>query len=205
MRIKICGITNIEDALLCTALGADAIGFVFYRKSKRYVEIEKAAEISAALPPFVNKVGVFVDETPVKTNSISRSVGLTNIQLSEKESAQSQLYTLPIIPVFRVDKNFDYSRIYNSQSNNILLDVYDKHYYGGTGKSFEWFSIPSDLRKRIILAGGISIENIEKIFCEIRPAAVDLSSSLEECPGKKDHNKVKHFFEKINKLRGNKC
>ncbi len=206
MQIKICGITNINDALLCAEYGADALGFIFYEKSKRFVPIEKAQEIINQLPPFIAKVGVFVDESFEKINQITKETGLNFIQLHGNESPEfAQKFSLPVIKAFRVDKDFDWNKIEEYKNCKILLDAFSQNEMGGTGKSFDWKLIPGEMKNKIILSGGISIDNLEFIFNEIKPATVDLSSSLESAPGVKDHQKVKDFLNKFNRLRSKKC
>ena len=206
MQIKICGITNIEDALLCAECGADALGFIFYEKSKRFIKKEQAAEIIKQLPPFIAKVGVFVDESFDTINKTVKETGLNSVQLHGNELPEfAQRFFLPIIKAFRVDNNFDWSKIEDYQNCKILLDAFSQNEMGGTGKSFDWKLIPDGIKKKIILSGGISIDNLEFIFDEIKPAAVDLSSSLESAPGIKDHLKVKEFLNKLNRLRSKKC
>lgn len=202
MKIKICGITNIEDALAVESLGADAVGFIFYKKSKRYVEPDSARQIVSALSPFTVKVGVFVNNTPPLINNISEQVGINIVQLhGDEDSKILKEITLPIIKAFRVDDSFDYKKLDEYEKCSILLDTYSDSDYGGTGNNFNWDSIPLDIRNKIILAGGVSSENIEIIYNNIKPAAVDLSSSLEIMPGKKDKNKMEIFFKKVNLLR----
>lgn len=200
MKIKICGITNLEDALLCESLGADAIGFIFYSKSKRYVTSESAKNIVKQLSAFTIKVGVFVNETTETINQISKMVGLNLVQLHGDESPQLiKEINLPIIKSFRIDDRFDFEGLNNYQNCYYLLDTFSESYYGGTGKTFDWKLIPDNLKSKIILSGGISSSNIRTIVEEVNPYAVDVSSSLEDFPGKKDHKKVKEFF---NSLKG---
>lgn len=206
MRIKICGITNIEDALKAYGLGADALGFIFYKNSKRFIDAEKVKTIISELPPFIEKIGVFVNEVLAEINRIAEYCGLTNAQLHGDESPEiCDAVSVPVIKAFRVNENFDFEIMNNYKVNHFLLDAFDKNEYGGTGLKFNWNLIPSHLRKKIILAGGITIENLEEIICKISPAAIDLSSSVESEPGKKDHKKLKEFFEKFNELREKKC
>lgn len=202
MRVKICGITNFADALLCCELGADALGFIFYEKSKRFIGISKAAEIIERLPSFVVKVGVFVNQKPFIINTIAKEIGLNAVQLHGNEP---QYYVkkifLPVIKSFRVKNNFDFSLLNNYKKCSFLLDTFSDETFGGTGETFDWNLIPNELRNKIILAGGVSSNNIEQIFHEIKPHAVDLSSSLESSPGRKDAIKLKEFFNKVNTLR----
>lgn len=206
MKIKICGITNLQDALLAINLGADALGFIFYKKSKRYIQTQKAAEIISQLPPLLVKVGVFVNESSDQINSIAETMGLNTVQLHGDESPEFVgEINLPVIKSIRVRNSDDINIIKKYSNCTILLDKYDKEFYGGTGEKFNWDLIPENIRSKIILAGGVSNENIEKIFHEIKPYAVDLSSSVEEFPGKKSKRKMNDFFSTVNKLRGYKC
>lgn len=204
MKIKVCGITNLADALLCESLGADAIGFIFYAGSKRQIMPDEASEIVKHLNPFTVKVGVFVDENPVLINDIVRTVGLSMVQLHGGETPEDiSLINSPVIKAFRVDSKFDFSVLEFYSNSFILLDSFDKEELGGTGKSFDWSVIPDKLKSKIILAGGINSENIEEVFKQVNPKAIDISSSLEEYPGKKNKEKVIQFFNKINSLRRN--
>ena len=164
MKVKICGITNIEDALLSYNLGADAVGFIFYKKSKRYIEPIKAKKIINQLPAFINKVGVFVNESAEEINKVSKEIKLNLVQLHGDETPEIVDQTdLPVIKAFRVKEIFDYSKLKNYKNCYFLLDAYDDKEYGGTGQNFNWNKIPEELKNKKILAGGISVENIEKI------------------------------------------
>jgi phosphoribosylanthranilate isomerase len=202
MHVKICGITNLVDALLCQTYGADAIGFIFYPQSKRYIRPGDAAKVIDALSPLIMKVGVFVNETPDHINKIVLSTGLTAVQLhgDEKPEILKKLKR-PLIKSFRVQNIFDFRQLTRYKGCSLLLDSYSPDDFGGTGMTFNWDLIPEKLRSKIILAGGVSAENIERIYKNIKPAAVDLSSSLEQFPGKKDPDKLKEFFLKIHQLR----
>lgn len=202
MKVKICGITNLEDALVCAEYGADMLGFVFYKNSKRFVDYNIASKIISQLPANLEKVGVFVDEDYEFINSISSEIGLTKIQLHGNESSEyAHQIKLPVIKAFRINENFNWNLIGEFSDCEILLDTFSKNEAGGTGKTFDWKLIPENYKHSIILSGGISIDNLEIIMDEIKPAAIDLSSSLEIYPGKKDHVKIKSFLQKINLWR----
>lgn len=202
MQVKICGITNLEDALLCCELGADALGFIFYSMSKRFITYEKAKEIINQLPNFIVKVGVFVNHPFEEVNVNAKEIGLNIIQLHGEESPEYiNEISLPVIKSFRVNETFDFSRLDKYPKCSFLLDTFSEHEPGGTGKTFNWETIPKSIRNKIILAGGISVENIESVFREVQPQAVDLSSSVESSPGIKDHKKLKEFFSLVNKMR----
>ena len=205
MRVKICGITNIDDALFCSSQGANALGFIFYNKSKRYIPSNSAGEIIKELPAFVFKVGVFVNETPETVNKIASEIGLNAVQLHGDESPEYiSGIKYPVIKSFRVGDNFNWLQLSDYENCNILLDTFSITEMGGTGKSFDWKSIPENIKTKIILSGGINTGKLEYILKEIKPAAVDLSSSLESSPGKKDKTKVVEFFAKYNELRNTK-
>lgn len=206
MKVKICGITNIEDALLCCEYGADAVGFIFYEKSKRHVSFDQAELISKQLPPFIFKVGVFVNETLEKVNQAARQIGLSAVQLHGDELPEYiERINYPVIKSFRIDETFDWKTIDTFENCDILFDTFSSDQMGGTGKSFDWNLIPEKLRSRVILSGGITIDKLDFIFSEIKPAAIDLSSSLESLPGKKDIQKVIEFLKLFNELRSNQC
>jgi phosphoribosylanthranilate isomerase len=202
MRVKICGITNIDDALLCSDLGADALGFIFYDKSKRNISIHNAGEIIDQLPSFIIKVGVFVDQSPEEIKSIANIIGLNAVQLHTDYDANNyEDFPVQVIRALRVSPGFDFSLIQKDDNIQYLLDSYSENMPGGTGESFNWNVIPENIKHKIILAGGISINNIRYIYENIKPQAVDLSSSLESVPGRKDKNKLVDFFNIVNRLR----
>jgi len=202
LKIKICGITNLEDALLCQRLGADALGFIFYKKSKRYIKPDSAKEIIKQLFVFTLKVGVFVNETSEKINEISKISGINLVQLhGDEKPEQIEEIDLPVIKSFRVNDDFNFNSINEYKNCGYLLDAYSSNSFGGTGKTFDWTIIPNELKSKIILSGGISCSNIQRVDKEVNPYAVDVSSSLEEYPGKKSEIKLKEFF---NNLKGMK-
>ena len=206
MRVKICGITNLDDALLACELGANALGFVFYKNSKRYIDPYEAAKIIVQLPPFVTTVGVFVNSAIDRINIIEEISGIDFIQLHEgNENYYFGDFYKPVIETFRIKNDFNFKQLASSQAKYLLLDSFNENEFGGTGESFDWEIIPDYIKNKIILAGGISVDNIEQVFNNIKPTAVDLSSSVEEYPGKKSEKRLKEFFNKINLLRGIKC
>ncbi|MFZ1291322.1 MAG: phosphoribosylanthranilate isomerase [Melioribacteraceae bacterium] len=202
MKIKICGITNYEDAKIASDLGADAIGFIFYKNSKRFVSPENVKNIVDKLPPFLTKVGVFVNEEADIVNQIMKSCKLNIAQLHGDENLE-YIYKInyPIVKALRVSQNYDYNILSEYSQHNILLDTYNDENFGGTGESFKWENIPFEIKQKIILAGGVSENNLEEIFHKINPYAIDVSSSLEILPGKKDHERLIKLFWKLNELR----
>lgn len=203
MKVKICGITNIEDALFSVRYGADALGFIFYEKSKRYLPAGEAQSIIKQLPPFVVKVGVFVDED---YNSVNETAKLLNLQYVQLHGNEDNTYitriNYPVIKAVRIYENYNYKLLDDFSGCTLLLDSFNENLIGGTGDKFDWNKIPGELKDKIILAGGINEDNLDEIFELIKPAAIDVSSGVEEYPGKKDHNKLYSFLKKINKLRG---
>jgi len=202
LKVKVCGITRPVDAHLCIEEGADALGFIFTKESPRFIDYEKAEEIISGLSPFVLKIGVFLNEERVNVIRIAKQIGLSAVQLHGDETPEyTDGFPIPVIKSFRVHNKFNYSELEKYPGSVPLLDAYSDKMYGGTGTAFQWEKIPGRFRKRIILAGGVSLDNIGAIYNTISPAAVDISSSLESAPGIKDTNKVKDFFKEINKIR----
>jgi phosphoribosylanthranilate isomerase len=202
MRVKICGITNIEDAILCQDLGADALGFIFYPGSRRYISPYSAAEICRQLSVFTLKVGVFVNESSDVINDLADALGLGAVQLHGEEPAEMvKEIRHPVIKSFRIKAGYNFNEVRRYENCSYLFDTYSAKEYGGTGQVFDWQLIPREMCSKMILAGGISSDNIEQIYRLIKPGAVDLSSALESYPGKKNPQKVKSFFSCVQRLR----
>jgi len=202
IRVKICGITRKEDALLAARLGASAIGFIFYPRSRRYVEPALAGEIARTLPPFVAAVGVFVDPTLEEVESVLRQVPLSGIQLHGNETPQfCTAFRLPVIKGFRVGPEFDVGQFSRYRGLSLLLDGFDPRQPGGSGKSFDWRL--ARLARRygpIIIAGGLRAENVAEAVGVAKPDAVDISSGVESEPGRKDPQKLLQLFDVIDQL-----
>jgi len=199
-RAKICGITRLEDALAAVEYGADAIGLVFYKPSPRYVSIEQAATISAGLPPFVSVVALFVDPTQAEVNVVLSRVRIDVLQFhgEESEVACAQ-YSLPYLKVIRVktDTNLiQYAQAYGT-AKALLLDTYSEHAVGGTGQVFDWSLIPNNLSVPIILAGGLTPENVNEAVKQVKPYAVDVSGGVETSKGIKNSVKIAAFMAAI--------
>jgi phosphoribosylanthranilate isomerase len=203
LKVKICGITNIDDALLCESMGADYLGFIFYPKSKRYLTTKTASSIIKELYTSTQKVGVFVNESSDVINKTAALLQLDFVQLHGDESPDFiSSIKVPVIKAFRVNDDFDFGIIDQYGKMIIpLLDTFTKDSFGGTGKTFNWNIIPEKLTNNIFLSGGISSSNLAYIYENIQPFAVDVSSSLESSPGKKDTKKINEFFSIINLLR----
>ncbi len=190
MRAKICGITSYEDAMLAINAGADALGFIFYEKSPRYITVEKAKEIIDRLPPFVEKVGLFVNETAQTINETVKATGITLIQLHfETDKTLQDALNYPFIEVIRAQSAQDISNL--DPKKYYLVDAYCES-YGGSGKrlNLEWFENRDN--SHIILAGGLTPDNLSELK-SYGFYGVDVSSGTEASPGKKDPQKVRDF------------
>ena len=196
MRVKICGITNNEDAHAAVEYGADALGFVF-AKSPRQVTKEHARDIVKNLPPFVSPVGVFVDEQIDTLKEICDFCGIQTVQLhgNEQPSYLKELEGYKLIKAFRVKEEEDLKPLANYKPHAFLLDSYVKGVMGGTGVPFKW-EIARQAHKYgiIILSGGLTPENVKEAIQMVKPYAVDVSSGVESSPGKKDTLLVKRFI-----------
>jgi len=206
VRVKICGITNLTDALLAAELGAHALGFIFYPKSPRAIRPEAARDIIRGLPPFVLSVGVFVDEEAGVVREMAESVGLDWLQLHGRESpAYCRALGRRVIKGFRIKDTSSLSLLsdYRDAVQAFLLDTYRPGTPGGTGETFDW-GLAREAGKYgpIILAGGLTAENVAAAVRAARPQAVDVASGVEAAPGQKDPEKLRSFFEAIKELGG---
>jgi phosphoribosylanthranilate isomerase len=203
-RIKICGITNIEDALLAIQSGVDALGFVFYPPSPRHISIENANDIIKQLPPFVTTVALFVDEQPLQ---IKKTIDLVKIDLLQFHGNENekfcQQFNRPYIKAIRMKEDCDLQQsiVDFSSAKALLLDTYVKGTPGGTGESFNWDLLPKQRNKAIILAGGLNADNISLAIKTVTPYAVDISGGVEQDgiknKGMKDHKKIQTFINNV--------
>ena len=197
-RIKVCGITDSGEAAALASLGVDALGFVFVRESPRYIEPELAQKIIRQLPPFVNTVGVFVNEDPDLVNDIAQYCSLTFVQLHGSEPPEyCESISSQVIKVFRVqdESSLAARESYAGLVKGFLLDTYHSDLAGGTGKSFDWrLAADSSFPGPFILAGGLNAGNVEEAIKQVRPFAVDVSSGVELEAGCKDITEVKRFI-----------
>lgn len=202
---KICGMTRVEDALLAAELGASAIGFVFYEKSPRYIRPEDAAKICEQLPAGIARVGVFANPNLQTMLSIVATVSLTHVQLCGEETPSLSMQSpLPIIKSVRSTSSKGIEALKQFPAAALLVDSWKIGQYGGTGKLSDWnFCRLLRASQRTILAGGISSENVESAILNAKPDAVDLCSSVEESPGKKDHQKLRTFFNTLKTIDDN--
>jgi phosphoribosylanthranilate isomerase len=197
VRVKICGITRLEDAQAAVDAGADALGFVFYPPSPRYVTPERAEQIIRTLPPFVMTVGLFVDAALENVNDLAARCGLDRIQLHGRETPEfCRRTTRPVIKAIRIRNAESLLQVPDYKVSAYLLDTYvEGALPGGTGVSFPW-ALAAQVKPYgpVILAGGLTPENVEVAIAQIRPDGVDVSSGVERVPGIKDHQKVREFI-----------
>ena len=200
-RVKICGITNIEDALLASDLGAWALGFIFYKKSPRYVGPKKVKAIIEQLPPFVTPVGVFVNEKADVVNKTADFCGLKVLQFHGDESPAycRSFKAYRVIKAFRVKESFDLKALKPYLVSAYLFDTYQHDQYGGTGQSFDWQLIKSVKKMGIpmILSGVLHAGNAGAAVKALQPYAVDVSSGVESSPGKKSEAKLRQLFRNV--------
>lgn len=195
-RVKICGITNIEDALHAADCGADALGFVFYKKSPRCLTPEAARSIIVGLPPFVTAVGLFVNEAPERIEQIAGFCGLDAIQLHGDEGpGDCEFAPRRVIKALRVKDAASLARHETYAVSALLLDAWVAGVYGGTGESFNW-DLAAEIawQRPVVLAGGLTPENVAEAVRTVRPYGVDVSSGVETAPGRKDPAKVEAFI-----------
>lgn len=196
LKVKICGITNLDDALAAVASGADALGFVFYKGSPRHIPPDSARDIIKKLPPFITTVGVFADESTDETERIAQYASIDVVQLHGNESPRMCMLDRKVIKAIRVKELSDLDPLENYNVSAFLLDAYADESLGGTGLIFNWdIAVAAKQFGRIILAGGLNPDNIQKAVRLVGPYAVDASSGVEEKKGKKDHNRMKIFIE----------
>ena len=200
--IKICGITNLDDALAAIAAGADALGFNFYKPSPRYITPQSAREMVDRLPASILAVGVFVnEETPESVRNIASEAGVAALQLHGDESPAycRELADRFVIKTLAVSTNFDNRMVHAYETQAVMLDTKDNALRGGTGRRFDWSIAQqvtkqvNQLGKKLFLAGGLSPENIAEAIETVRPYAVDACSALENKPGIKDHTRLRAF------------
>ena len=196
-RVKVCGITRIEDGVAAARLGVDAIGFVFYPLSPRYVQAERARDIAAAIPPFVSSVGLFVNADAAKVLEVLCTTRLDFLQFHGEESPEyCAQFGVPFLKAIRVKPGVDLLQYATSFSSAkaLLLDAYVEGAHGGTGQLFDWRLIPANLPLPVILSGGLGPDNVAAAVRTVRPWAVDVSSGVEAAKGIKDAEKIERFM-----------
>lgn len=203
-RVKICGITRVEDAITAVKYGADAIGLVFYAPSPRNVTVEQAAEIVSALPPFVSAVGLFVNAASDEIEAVLKRVHLDCLQFHGDETAKDcAQINMPYYKAVRVksDTNLLQYAVEYPHAKALLLDTYSDAAVGGTGQVFDWNLIPSSLEVPVILAGGLTVDNVASAIMQVKPYAVDVSGGVEASKGIKDEMKIASFIREVDQLR----
>ena len=199
-KVKICGLTNLADAQVAVEAGADALGFIFYEKSPRFVSLETAAEISRQLPPFLMRVGVFVNAPEDFILRAIGEVGLTMLQFHGDEPPEfCTQFGLMSMKAFRIRNAESLPEIPNYQTDAYLLDAFSSTTLGGTGEKFNWdLAVEAQkFGKPIFLAGGLTPKNVADAVRKVQPFGVDVSSGVEISPGKKDHAKVRAFIAAV--------
>lgn len=199
-RVKICGITRVEDGLACAQLGADAIGLVFYAPSPRHVSVEQARAIMAALPPFITTVGLFVDAAAAEVSAVLTQLPLDMLQFHGSEIPDyCQGFSRPYLKAVRVKPGLDlvqYAAQY-AHAKGLLLDAHVEGVAGGTGQAFDWNLIPAHLPLPVVLSGGLHPANVTEAIKRVQPAAVDVSSGVEATKGIKDAAKIAAFMQGV--------
>lgn len=199
-RVKICGITSIEDAQMAVAAGASALGFIFHKKSPRYISPSKVRPIVEALPPFVTPVGVFVDGSTHAVRDICRLARIATVQFHGEESPGycKSFSHFKIIKAFRVSDVFDFKSVLQYKVDAYLFDTFQEDTQGGTGKTFNWELLKNyKFDKPVILSGGLNPENVRQAIEAVHPYAVDASSGVEKSPGVKGYQLIQAFFGSI--------
>ncbi len=210
-KVKICGITNAADAQMAVEAGADAVGFVFYRKSPRRVEADVVKAIVSELPPFVLPVGVFVNEDVRIVRDLMDECGLALVQLHGDEPASyCERLGRPILKAIRLRDRGSFLALAEfqgrAQVRGFVVDAFCEEAYGGTGQTTDW-NLAAEAAKaaKILLAGGLTPENVGEAIKKVRPYGVDVSSGVEASPGKKDPEKVRAFIRAVREVSGSRC
>ena len=205
MFIKICGITNLEDACTAASLGADAVGLMMFEDSPRFISLKEAVSISNAIPKEVTSVMVFVNPAKEYVQECIQAVPLATLQFHGSEDLSfCSSFNKSFIKAFQVDSDTNFKQISNefSSAKMLLLDSKNKILKGGTGKTFDWDIISKDLRVPFILAGGLNSDNVEAALTTVSCVGLDVSTGVESSPGKKDPEKIKEFITKVRNFNG---
>jgi phosphoribosylanthranilate isomerase len=203
-RVKICGITRLEDGLAAAAAGAAAIGLNFYGKSPRVIDAERARSFCVALPPFVTRVGLFVNAEPEFVKSVLATVPLDLLQFHGDEGEDyCRSFGRPYLKALRMKPGMDLAaaaKLYAS-AQGILVDAWHEEQFGGTGIAFDWSLLGAAVRsERLVLAGGLHPGNVAQAVRQVRPWAVDVSSGVESAPGVKDKSKMEQFISEVQRV-----
>jgi phosphoribosylanthranilate isomerase len=201
-RVKICGITRLEDALTAIEAGADALGFVFYPPSPRSVDSAVAETIIKQLPPFVTTVALFVNESPEQVKAVLKQTGIDLLQFHGDESPEyCNQFERPYFKALRMSPDIDVVAEIErfASARAVLLDAYRAGIPGGTGEAFDWDRIPADLKNPLILAGGLDQHNVRQAIGQVKPYAVDVSGGVEAAKGLKDSSKIISFMNEVSR------
>ena len=203
-RVKICGLTRTEDAIAAEKAGADAVGLVFYPPSRRNVSITQATDICRSLPPFITKVGLFVDAQQMLIEEVLAKVAIDVLQFHGQESEQTcASFGKPYIKALHIGKEANIAKSITrfESASAVLLDTYVKDHPGGTGKTFDWDRISTECLKPVILAGGLNPDNVRVAIRKVNPYAVDISGGVESSPGRKDIVKMNQFIKEVSNAK----
>lgn len=199
-RVKICGITRAEDALAAINEGADALGFVFYEGSPRFIDVESAKELLSIIHPFINKVALFVNADYGYVSDIIKALSIDTLQFhGDEDEAFCSSFNLPYMKALRMQETTDLNQLaatYHSASG-LLVDAFDSSQYGGTGQTFDWGLLPDSCPLPIILAGGLNKDNVHQAILNTKPYAVDVSSGVEQSKGVKSHALIQQFMKEV--------
>ena len=199
VKVKICGMTNLKDVKVAVDDGVDAVGFIFYKKSPRSVTMQAVRKIVLELPPFVDSVGIFVNETAEQINKIADRCNLDRVQLHGNESPTfCKKIRRRVIKAIRVKDIQSLKKLSDYPVSSFLLDTFSEDQYGGTGRVFDWnLAYPAKKYGPIILAGGLTPNNVRQAIQRIQPYGVDVCSGVESQPGIKDHKKMQIFLKNV--------
>jgi len=201
-RIKFCGLTRTQDVQKAVALGVDALGFVFVENSQRNVNIETAARLIHEVPPFINRVGLFMNAETSHVKHVLKNVRLNLVQFHGEEEedycAQFDMPYLKAVAMASIESVEDFCEAYPT-ATGFILDSHAQGQMGGSGEQFSWSEIPKNLNKPIILAGGLNVENVAEAIRAVRPYAVDVSSGIETSKGIKDPVKMEKFIKEVHR------
>jgi phosphoribosylanthranilate isomerase len=202
VRVKICGTTSLKDALLAVESGADAVGFIFHKESPRNISQKDVKEIVAQLPPFVESIGVFVNETSDKINRIAEQCRLTAVQLHGDESpAFCRRIKRRVVKAVRVKDAESLKGMSDFDVSGFLLDAYNEESRGGTGRVFDWnLALRAKKQGPVIIAGGLNPYNVYTAIHRVKPYGVDVCSGVEKSPGVKDPEKISEFIKAVHKF-----
>jgi phosphoribosylanthranilate isomerase len=202
IEIKICGVTNANDAAACAELGASMIGLNFYRESPRYIEPKAARRIVEALPTRISAVGVFVDASSTEIRSVAELTGIRCVQLhgnASPETCSELAREFRVIRAFSTDARFQPKNAASFSDCDVLVDAHHPDLRGGTGRTCDWSFVRGTVRftRFLILSGGLNAQNVGRAIAAVMPHAVDVCSGVESAPGVKDHRAMKHFVEAV--------